>query len=102
MKYYRSFDDMLKDHMAKGFSYASFHGVVGATKEEVDGWLESEESFRRTLAVGKGTRRKALEQLLLGKLITLDIFEHLTTEDADTDVSGFDDVLIEQARSRFA
>jgi lysozyme len=45
-------------------------------------------------------RRKALESLLLSKLITLDVFEHLTKQEGNDE--QYDDVIIEQARGRLA
>jgi hypothetical protein len=97
MKYYRAFDKMLTEHMEKGNSYATFYATIGVSKADVDSWL-SEPSFAFAKEIGEGLRRKTLESLLLGKLITLDVFEHLVAESEEPEMG--DDIIL-QARKRF-
>jgi hypothetical protein len=101
MQYYKAFDSQLKEHMGKGYSFSTFHATLGVAKSDVEGWLASQESFAYAKEIGEGLRRKALEGLLLSKLISLDVFKHLTETEAE-DMESFDDIVIEQARDRFA
>ena len=84
MKHYGAFDKMLQEHMEKGFSYDTFYATINVPKESVDAWL-AVPSFAHAKEMGEGLRRKALESLLLSKLITLDVFEHLTKQEAADD-----------------
>lgn len=99
MKHYGAFDKMLQEHMEKGFSYETFYATINVPKEDVDAWL-SIPSFAHAKEMGEGLRRKALESLLLSKLITLDVFEHLTKQEGNDDIYGDD--IIDQARKRLA
>lgn len=99
MKHYGAFDKMLQEHMEKGFSYETFYATINVPKDDVDAWLAIP-SFAHAKAMGEGLRRKALESLLLSKLITLDVFEHLTKQEESDE--QYDDVIIEQARGRLA
>jgi hypothetical protein len=98
MKHYGAFDKMLQEHMEKGFSYETFYATINVPKDAVDSWLAIT-SFAHAKEIGDGLRRKALENLLLSKLITLDVFEHLTKQE-DSDEYGDD--IIDQARQRLA
>lgn len=95
--YYRAFDKMLTEHMEKGNSYATFYATIGVSKADVDSWL-SEPSFAFAKEIGEGLRRKTLESLLLGKLITLDVFEHLIAESEEPEM---DDEVILHASKKF-
>jgi hypothetical protein len=99
-----AFADMLQEHMAKGYSFNTFYSTIKMPKEVVRGWLESQPEFKHAKELGDGIRKKYLEQLLLGKIITSDIYKLLLSEDADTaeeSVDSFTDGVLIQAKERF-
>jgi hypothetical protein len=98
------FCEMLKSHMTQGNSFRTFAATIDYPPEIVEGWLESQPQFALTKRIGEVARRKTLEDLLLTKQISLDIFKHLLdNEDAEMDaiVEGFNDAVLIQARERF-
>lgn len=98
------FCDMLKAHMKLGNSFRTFAATIDYPPEVVDSWLETYPQFALTKRIGEVARRKSLEDLLLTKQISLDIFKHLLdNEDAEMDaiVEQFDDAVLIQAKERF-
>jgi hypothetical protein len=102
--YMPAFSDMLIEHMERGFSYNTFYATIKVPKAVVDGWLESEVEFKEAKAQGTGRRRKHLEQLLLGKIIALDVYKHLLADEAVAEeeaMENFSDGILIQAKERF-
>lgn len=103
--FFHHYNNQLIKHMGMGNSYDSFAAVINVPKHVMDEWLQTKKSFARSKSIGEAHRRKTLEDMLLTKQISLDIYKHLMeSEESDIDsaVSNFDDDVLIQARERFA
>lgn len=102
--YMGHFCELLKKHMASGLSFKTFASVIGYPPSIVNEWLVTKPEFAHTKTIGEIARIKTLEELLLVKQISLDIFKHLT-EDSEAEfdgiVDGFEDSVLIQAKERF-
>ena len=101
--YCRGFCDMLIEHMKKGHSFKTFSASIQYPEELVNSWLITKPDFAQAKAIGEIARLQTLETLLLSKMISLDVFQHLTKQiESDVDVDSFDDNVLIQAKERFA
>lgn len=60
--YRDNYPDMLIEHLKKGFSFESFGGVVGASKETIYTWTEKHQEFLDAKKIGTSFSRLEWER----------------------------------------
>lgn len=76
-QYKSEYDQMVVEHMSKGYSFASFGADINQSRETLYDWCDVHPSFKRAKQIGQLKAQKYLETLLAFKM-------------AGRDVKGFD------------
>jgi hypothetical protein len=68
-KYDESFPDLLIDHMSKGFSFASFAGVVSVTRDTLYKWVDKHPDFKEAKGIATSRSMLWLEGIMLKHMV---------------------------------
>ncbi len=73
--YKPEFCDLLIDHMEKGFSYESFAGLIGVSKQTIYDWEKANQEFLDSKKIGVEKSRLFWETQGIEGIYTTEIFE---------------------------
>ena len=73
--YEQRFCELLIDHMEKGFSYESFAGLVGVSKQTIYDWEKANPDFLDSKKIGVEKSRLFWEKQGIEGIYTTEVFE---------------------------